>query len=161
MRSPLPTITAHPSTPPNVLQPRATEPPSSYCPPNTLVIQVSTTLVVRDYKRWFAPMPIEQYKPKYASLQDGSLLTDALTQDMRDSYISLFVLGALSIVFFRNILLSGSYLSRVKVKNKSLFYLLFLSQLLAPAGLLPTILSYFREDINCTAYAYFPTFAPA
>ncbi|KAF8898592.1 hypothetical protein BD779DRAFT_1666412 [Infundibulicybe gibba] len=53
-------------------------------------------------------------------------------------------------LFVRNIVVSGDYLRRGRVKKKVLFYVLFISQMLAPIGLIPVIMSYFTTYMDCT-----------
>jgi hypothetical protein len=53
-------------------------------------------------------------------------------------------------VFVRNIIVSGDYIRRGKVKKKTLFHVLFLSQILAPITFIPNIMSYFTQRLNCT-----------
>ncbi|PPQ67352.1 hypothetical protein CVT24_011535 [Panaeolus cyanescens] len=162
MNSQSPSLRAspHPTTTPSflptpvnnvVLQPRITDPPSSStCPPNTLLIEISTTLPVTDFARFYSPNSIETFEPSYVPLEDGSLITPPFQQDLVDANLSLLVTGALAMLFLRNIIVSGDYLRRGKVKKKILFYVLFASQILAPVGLIPVIVSYFNQTVNCT-----------
>lgn len=145
-----PAITPSPTQLPlTALWPRA-EPTSSSCSTNTLVVQLSTALVIPDYNRFYAPTPIESFVPSYTSVPDGSLITPPYTQDILDSNLSLLVTGALAMVFTRNIIVSGDYLRRGKVKKRSLFYVLFLSQILSPLAFIPVISSYFSHRLHCT-----------
>ncbi|CAA7266577.1 unnamed protein product [Cyclocybe aegerita] len=134
-----------------VLLPRTTEAPaaSTSCPPNTLVVQLATTLVIPDYTLYYSPTPIESFRPTYAALNDGSLLAPPFYEDLTNANLGLLMTGALAVVFLRNIIVSGDYLRRGKVKKKNLFYILFLSQLLAPVAFVPIILSYFTQRISC------------
>ncbi|KAF8167960.1 hypothetical protein B0H34DRAFT_792626 [Crassisporium funariophilum] len=129
-------------------QPQITPAPTS-CPPNTLVIRLTTTLVIPNYNLFYAPTSIESFVPEYSALGDGSLLTPPFHQDMSDANLSLLIIGALAMLFTRNIIVSGDYIRRGKVKKKILFYVLFLSQILAPVGLVPIIFSYFSQRIHC------------
>lgn len=166
MFSPSPTLASHEPlsfaapviTPlPNYFVPRAdgdgdseSSSSSSSCSINTLVVQLSTALVITDYNRFYAPTPIQAFVPSYTSISDGSLLTPPYSQDIIDSNLSLLVTGALAVVFTRNIIVSGDYLRRGRVKKRSLFYVLFLSQILAPLAFIPVILSYFNRRLHCT-----------
>uniref|UniRef100_A0A8H8CQM9 Uncharacterized protein n=1 Tax=Psilocybe cubensis TaxID=181762 RepID=A0A8H8CQM9_PSICU len=148
----LPTLVGYPSQGHyNNLQPRITPTPTSTCPPNALVVQLSTTLLIPDYSRFFAPTNIETFSPSYTALADGSLLTPPFNRDITDSNLSLLVTGALAIIFARNIIVSGDYVRRGKVKKRFLFYVLFLSQILSPIAFIPVILSYFSQSLHCTA----------
>ncbi|KAF9015302.1 hypothetical protein BDQ17DRAFT_1229006 [Cyathus striatus] len=132
-----------------MLLPRST-PSSICCPPNEVVIHLSTTLVIPDYKRYWEPTPIPSFQPTYLALDDGSLVTSPFTQDLWNANLSLLVTGALAMLFTRNIFVSADYIRRGKVKRKALFYILFLSQILAPVSLVPVILSYFYKWTDCT-----------
>ncbi|TFK41020.1 hypothetical protein BDQ12DRAFT_720743 [Crucibulum laeve] len=146
------TITATPS--PTVfddaapLYPRNTPPPVC-CAPNEVVIHLATTLVIHNFDRYW-DIPIRSFQPVYLALEDGSLITPPFSQDLWNANLSLLVTGALAMLFTRNIFVSGDYLRRGKVKRKTLFYILFISQLLAPISLIPVILSYFYKSLNCT-----------
>lgn len=133
----------------NVLQPRITPSPTS-CPPNTLVVQLSTTVVIPNFDLIYAPTPIQSFYPTYTALADGSLLTTPYNQDLADANLSLFVMGILAMIFARNIFVSGDYIRRGKVKKKTLFHVLFISQMLAPIAFVPIVLSYYTQHINCT-----------
>ncbi|KDR85136.1 hypothetical protein GALMADRAFT_233779 [Galerina marginata CBS 339.88] len=134
----------------NILQPRITPSPTSSCPPNTLIVQLSTTLVIPDFNLFYAPSAIDSFFPTYTALADGSLITPPFNQDQLDANLSLLVTGALAMVFARNIVVSGDYIRRGKVKKKTLFHVLFLSQILAPVAFIPIIMSYFSQRMHCT-----------
>jgi hypothetical protein len=133
---------------PYILLPRITPSPTE-CPPNKLVVQLSTAIIIPDFNAFYAPASIEAFVPIYSTLPDGSLLTTPFNDDLRDANVGLLIMGALMMVFARNILVSGDYIRRGKVKKKMLFYVLFLSQILAPVSLAPIILTYFNEKISC------------
>lgn len=133
----------------DILLPRTTPSPTS-CPPNTLVVQLSTTLVISNFDLFYAPTAIQSFYPTYTALADGSLVTTPFNQDQIDANLSLFVTGALAVVFARNIFVSGDYIRRGKVKKKTLFHVLFLSQMLAPIAFIPIVLSYYTQRLNCT-----------
>ena len=136
----------------NVLQPRITPGPSSSCTPDILVVHLSTTVIIPDFNAYYAPASIETFVPVYSTYPDGSLISSSFQQDLTESYIGLFVIGALAMVFTRNIFVSGDYIRRGKVKKKMLFYVLFLSQILAPVSLTPVILSYFDPKTPCNVW---------
>lgn len=133
----------------NHLQPRVTSAPTC-CAPNEVVIHLSTTLVIPNYNSFYAQTPIEAFRPTFYPLPDGSLMTKPFIDDLMNANISLLVTGMLTMLFVRNLFVSGDYIRRGKVKNKTLFYLLFLSQVLAPASLVPVIMSYFNQFLSCT-----------
>lgn len=131
-----------------LLQPRA-DPSVPGCCPNKVVINLSTALVIPDYSLYY-DTPIESFQPQFYALNDGSLVAPPFFQDLAGANVSLLVTGMLAMLFVRNMLVSGDYIRRGKVKKKTLFYVLFLSQILAPISLVPVILSYFNEFLNCT-----------
>lgn len=141
--NPFPTVfsNAHP------LQPRVNQ--VSGCCANKVVINLSTALVIPDYSLYYNG-PAESFQPTYYALDDGSLITPPFIEDLAGANVSLLVTGMLTMLFVRNIIVSGDYLRRGKVKNKTLFYVLFLSQILAPVSLVPLIMSYFNQFLNCT-----------
>ncbi|KAF8078473.1 hypothetical protein FPV67DRAFT_1648275 [Lyophyllum atratum] len=121
----------------------------SGCCANKVIINLSTALVIPDYSLYYAA-PIESFQPTFFALADGSLLAPPFLDDLNGANISLLVNGMLTMLFVRNIFVSGDYLRRGKVKRKTLFYILFLSQILAPISLVPVIMSSFNQSINCT-----------
>lgn len=130
----------------------ATAPPSATCCSATadeVIVHLSTTITIPDYHRYY-DSPIESFTPTYETLPDGSLVTQPYLHNLKNTYSSLIFLSVLTAVFFRNILVSGDYIRRGKVKKKSLFYLLFASQLLGPVVLLPFLISYTHDSVNCT-----------
>lgn len=131
------------------LEPRTTLAPSC-CDPNFVVVELSTTLIIPNYEQVYPSIPIQSFQPQYNALADASLVTSAYLQDLYDANTSLLVTGMLTMLFIRNLFTSGGYIWRGKVKNKTLFYLLFVSQLLAPVSLIPIILSYFQQSFPCT-----------
>lgn len=145
VEAPLPTHAIHPH-----VEVRATPAPTP-CSPNEVVVHLSTTVLITDFDRFWEPTPIASFQPTFNALDDGSLVTPPFVQDLYDANLTLLVTGALAIVFIRNIIVSADYLRRGKVKKKTLFYILFLSQVLAPISFVPIILSYFTKVLHCTA----------
>ncbi|KAF7436959.1 hypothetical protein PC9H_003793 [Pleurotus ostreatus] len=130
------------------LFPRITPPPTP-CTTNEVVIHLATTVVIPDYNRYFAPTPIASFQPSYLALADGSLVANPFFKDLHDSNISLLVTGMLAMLFLRNIFVSGDYIHRGGVKRKTLFYWLFISQLLAPICFIPEITGYLDKSVDC------------
>ncbi|KAJ7655028.1 hypothetical protein DFH06DRAFT_1201382 [Mycena polygramma] len=149
-QSPSRTLTAHPTTflSGPLLAPRITPSPTC-CEPIEVAIEISTTVLVPDYARFY-DTPISEFQPAYLALPDGSLTTSAFADDLARSYLSLLVTAILATVFLRNIFVSFDYLRRAKMKRRVLFYLLLCSQLLS-MGLAPLLVSYFSLRLNCTA----------
>lgn len=131
----------------NFLQPGITYLPTS-C--SEVVFQMSTAMVVH-YDIYYAPTPLSSFQPSYRSLGDGTLIASPFDEDLRSSHLSLLIIGSLFTIFMRNAFVSYGYVKRGRVKKKTLFYVLLASQVLAPVGLFPVILSYFVERVNCTA----------
>ncbi|KAF9499792.1 hypothetical protein BDN71DRAFT_64144 [Pleurotus eryngii] len=130
------------------LFPRITPQPTP-CTTNEVVIHLSTTVVIPDFNRYFAPTPIASFQPSYLALADGSLVANPFFKDLHDSNISLLVTGMLAMLFLRNIFVSGDYIRRGGVKRKTLFYWLFISQLLAPICFIPEITGYLDKSVDC------------
>ncbi|KAJ7492822.1 hypothetical protein FB451DRAFT_1219666 [Mycena latifolia] len=133
---------------PQLLAPRVTPSPSC-CEPNEVVIEISTTVLIPDYARYY-DTPILAFQPDYLVLPDGSLTTAPFMNDLARSYLSLLVTAMLATLFLRNIIVSFDYLRRANMKRKTLFYLLLCSQLLS-IGLAPLLASYFSSHLDCTA----------
>jgi hypothetical protein len=110
---------------------------------------LSTTLVIPDYYHFYST-PLESFQPRYFALADGSLITPPFIDDLRSANLSLLVYGICAMLFARNIVVSGDYVRRVKLKKNGLFWLLFLSQLVAPLSFVPGILPYFNQFMTCT-----------
>ncbi|KAF9456544.1 hypothetical protein BDZ94DRAFT_1275389 [Collybia nuda] len=161
------TSTVSATTWPSVMSTRTSEPPLSFptifssshlqarddqipeCCPNKVVIHLSTTVVIPDYGLYYS-VPIESFRPTYYAYDDGSLIAPPFIQDLVGANISLLVTGFIAMLFVRNIIVTGDYIRRGKVKNKTLFHILFLSQILAPISFVPIIISYFNQLLNCT-----------
>lgn len=140
-----------PTIPPSLshtLQPRATPSPTC-CTPNQVIIELSTTVVIQDYQRYYSP-DINSFSPTYLATDDGSLITPALTDDLWTANLDLLLTAALAMLFLRNIAVAIDYLRRGRNKNKTLLYLLFASQALAPASFIPSLLSFFNQYVSCT-----------
>ncbi|KAK0198708.1 hypothetical protein F5146DRAFT_1020728 [Armillaria mellea] len=140
-----------PTPPPSgsrALLPRITA-ASSCCTPNEVVIALTTTLIIPDYARYY-DAPIAQFTPSYRALGDGSLVSQPLIDDLHLSFVGTLVAGMLTALFTRNVFVSGDYMRRAQVKNKILFYTLFVSQVLGAFTLVPFIISEFDSAFECT-----------
>ncbi|KAG5654770.1 hypothetical protein H0H81_003778 [Sphagnurus paluster] len=93
---------------------------------------------------------VDSFQPTFYALDDGSLITPPFVDDMTNANLSLLVMGMLTMLFLRNTVVSGDYLRRVNIKKKGLFYVLFISQALAPVSLLLFVASWFNRNLNCT-----------
>ncbi|KII93201.1 hypothetical protein PLICRDRAFT_35385 [Plicaturopsis crispa FD-325 SS-3] len=128
--------------------------------PNQVDIQLSTTINIPNYTRYYH-QPIESFRPTYVALQDGSLVAPPFLVDMRNASIHLAITGAMLLVFARNTVVSAEYIRRAKVKRKTLFYLLFVSQFLGVVSSIPTIVGYFDQSTNCVYVNAITTIAAA
>lgn len=143
----IPSPTWHIHSDLHLLLPRITPSPTD-CP-NEVVVELTTTLLIPDYSRYY-DTPIRQFQPSYTTLLDGSLVTKPFMDDLTNANINLLVTGILTMLFARNLFVSGDYIRRAKVKSKGLFYLLFASQLAASVSLIPIVVSSFVPSTNCT-----------
>ncbi|KAF7784438.1 hypothetical protein Agabi119p4_603 [Agaricus bisporus var. burnettii] len=132
----------------HLLLPRVTPPPAC-CSTNQVLVELSTSLIIKDYRRFYST-DIHSFRPTYLALDDGSLITPALINDLWNSNLDLLFVAALATLFLRNIVAAVDYLRRGKMKNKTLYYLLLASQALAPASFVPLLVSTFNQNINCT-----------
>jgi hypothetical protein len=127
-------------------------------PPNIVEVQLSTSIVISHYSDFYHDVPIASFPgPQYHALVDGSLVAPPLIQATRTSYITLFVAGLLSMLFISNVFTSISYIQRTKrlVQKKALFYILLLSQIMAPISFAMLLVGYFDGQIDCKWYALF------
>lgn len=87
--------------------------------------------------------------PAYRLLPDGSLIAPLFYDDLQTTYIALIIMASLFTVFARNISLSLAFLWSNTIRKKSLFYTLFLSQLLAPLSILSLLVAQFHPNLDC------------
>ncbi|KAJ3571586.1 hypothetical protein NP233_g3663 [Leucocoprinus birnbaumii] len=126
----------------------AASPQPPPCPP-TNHIDSSLEQHLQDFQLYYSS-DIYSFRPTYFATADGSLITPALTDDLWDANLDLVFTAALAMLFIRNIAVAIDYLRRGKNKNKTLLYLLFVGQALAPASFIPLILSFFDQFVDCT-----------
>lgn len=125
--------------------------PSPSCTaPNIVVIELATTLRIPDFARFYYT-PIESFHPSYNALPDGSLVSPPLISDIRTANAWLLVYSATAVFFLFNSLFSHRYIREGHVKKKTLFYLLFCSQILGLMAAIPMIVPFFTSSVNCTA----------
>ena len=124
-------------------------PPTAAPTPTQLVISLATTITIPST---FYTEGV--FQPDYHVLQDGSLLTESYQKDLKESMYSLLFFGMITALFFRNIIVSGDYIRRGRIKKKFLFYLLFSSQLLGPVSLIPLLVGFFYSSVNCDLYVH-------
>lgn len=87
--------------------------------------------------------------PSYRLLPDGSIIAPLFDADLQTTYFALIIMASLFTVFARNISLSLAFLCSSTIRKKSLFYTLFLSQLLAPLSILSLLVAQFHPNIDC------------
>lgn len=85
----------------------------------------------------------------YRLLPDGSLIAPLFDADLQTTYFALIIMASLFTIFARNISLSLAFLCSSTIRKKSLFYTLFLSQLLAPLSILSLLVAQFHPNIDC------------
>jgi hypothetical protein len=135
------------------LLPRFTDPPALSCTPNEVVIQLTTTLVIPDYSKYYET-PISQFSPTYTALPDGSLLTPPYRAEFHAANANLLIVGMLLMFFLRNVFVTGNFIRRARVKSKYLFHVLFASQLAGLAALIPFLVARFTAGMTCRTYVF-------
>jgi len=98
------------------------------------------------------PDPLDDYRPFYQALADGSLLTPIYKADTFSSNSRLFGVGALLTLGAVNVWTCVGYIRRGKVKDKTLFWLLLASQFLLPICFAALLAPFFLENVDCTMY---------
>ncbi|KAI0079570.1 hypothetical protein K474DRAFT_1617326 [Panus rudis PR-1116 ss-1] len=129
-----------------------TSTPTACITPNIVVVDLSTTIEIPDYRRFYQA-PIQSFQPTYTALPDGSLVSPPLLSDISRGSGWLLMLTAIATLFLINTLTSARYIRKGHVKNKALFYLLLCSQILGVLGSIPMIVSFFDSSVNCTVAA--------
>jgi len=114
-----------------------------------LLVEVTATVVIRNFDKYYPGVPIEDFKPKYFPLMDGSLVCPPLIKDLLQVHAILIICSALFVFFFRNTFTVVRYIRSGKVPHKTLFYILFGSQAVGSAFPLPTLISMFTEQVDC------------
>ncbi|PCH33531.1 hypothetical protein WOLCODRAFT_160144 [Wolfiporia cocos MD-104 SS10] len=89
--------------------------------------------------------------PTFFALSDGSVLTQNYVETASAAKVWLWISGALCAFFFRNTLNAIAYLRRSRAKDKTLFYLLLASQLLAFVTSLSVAIADFDQSVDCKA----------
>jgi hypothetical protein len=117
--------------------------------PSQVIIDISTSILIQDYYKYYYNQPIESFTPAYYALPDGSLVAPPLMHDLNDVHILLIWTGALCAFFIMNIITVIRYIHRAKVKDKTLFYILLASQIAGPIAFIPFIVSIFDQSSNC------------
>ncbi|KAF8761864.1 hypothetical protein RHS01_01007 [Rhizoctonia solani] len=87
-------------------------------------------------------LPMEMY---------GSLVTPLYTQSSTNEHIRIFITGALLMLFIRNIFASIDYLRRTSSRDRTLFWLLLISQMWGPVRFIPIAAGFFSKATDCRA----------
>ena len=85
------------------------------------------------------------------ALEDGSLISSIYKPNLNVSEGWLVMGGALSVFFIRNTYRAVQYTRTVNVKNKSLFYMLVISQAIGVLVSIVFVFADFWSAFNCTA----------
>ncbi|CAE6429440.1 unnamed protein product [Rhizoctonia solani] len=114
------------------------------------IIPFTTTLTVDTFP---SPRPanLDAYLPAYASYGDGSLITPLYSQSSMNEHIRIFITGALLMLFIRNIFASIDYLRRTSSRDRTLFWLLLISQMWGPVRFIPIAAGFFSKATDCRA----------
>jgi hypothetical protein len=107
---------------------------------------LSTSVTIEDIPTQ-APTP---YQVQYAHFKDGSLVTPLFINDFVADKTRLVVLGLLAMLFGRNVAVAASYIRRVQLKHKMLFYFLLISQLCGVLAVTAELVPFFYASASCT-----------
>lgn len=119
--------------------------------PNIVVLKLHTTVVIPNYNLFYTA-PIESFEPPYHALADGSLIATPFIADLRGANLLLILLSAAAMFFTMNTFTAVSFLRRGKIKNKSLLYLLLVSQVLGIPAMISLMVTFFDQFANCNTY---------
>ncbi|CAE6352264.1 unnamed protein product [Rhizoctonia solani] len=114
------------------------------------IIPFTTTLTVDTFPTP-RPVDLDAYLPAYAAKGDGSLITPLYVQSSTNEHIRIFITGALLMLFIRNIFTSIDYLRRTSSRDRTLFWLLLISQLWGPVRFIPVAAGFFNRTADCKA----------
>ncbi|KAH9937563.1 uncharacterized protein B0H18DRAFT_1113380 [Fomitopsis serialis] len=113
-----------------------------------VVINLQADVTISRYDQFYdAPLP--SFRPTYYAMADGSLLSQAYVDEMTVSKAPVFVAGGLLVFFLRNARKSVLFLRRTRVKDKTLFYLLALSQLLGLVAIVVSAVGLLDMTVGC------------
>lgn len=124
---------------------RADEP----VPCQAAVIQFQTTLLLSDYYEFYGSASTNTSAVTYTALRDGSLIAPPLRHEFLIVAANLVLSGIFLLIAIRNAIVSASFIWRIKIKKKGLFYALFASQFLGLVMLCVKLYSTFRPETNC------------
>ncbi|CAE7071487.1 unnamed protein product [Rhizoctonia solani] len=114
------------------------------------IIPFTTTLTVDTFPTP-RPVDLDAYLPSYSAKGDGSLITPLYAESATNEHIRIFITGALLMLFIRNIFASIDYLRRTSSRDRTLFWLLLVSQLWGPVRFIPVAAGFFNRTADCKA----------
>ena len=117
-----------------------------------LLVRITATAIIRNFDEYYPKMPIQDFKPTYFPLADGSLVCPPLIKDLLRAHAILVICSALFVFFFRNTFTVIRYIRSGKVPQKALFYVLLGSQVIGFIFPLPTLVSIFAERVDCLSW---------
>ncbi|CUA77491.1 hypothetical protein RSOLAG22IIIB_02506 [Rhizoctonia solani] len=123
-------------------------PPLSTATPTVGIYPFTTTLTVNIFPTP-RPADLNAYLPSYTAEGDGSLITPLYVQSSTNEHIRIFITGALLMLFIRNIFASIDYLRRTSSRDRTLFWLLLISQLWGPVRFIPVAAGFFNRTADC------------
>ena len=109
---------------------------------------LSTGISIPDYHRFYSE-PVESFQPDYTPFPDGSLIARPFLNNVTASYGLLLFIGALMMLFLRNVIVSADYIRRGRVRYKTLFYVLLISQVMGFVTFVLAATTYFVDNVNC------------
>ncbi|KZV77489.1 hypothetical protein PENSPDRAFT_2760 [Peniophora sp. CONT] len=124
--------------------------PTACQTPNELVIVISTTVTVSQFKQIYHE-DIYRFKPRYVVTPDGSLISGPLARNLRESDKAFLWLGGYLVFFTWNSLVALSFIVRATVPDKSIFYILLASQVLALVSWIAQIATALNDEQDCQA----------
>ncbi|KAI0639286.1 hypothetical protein C8Q77DRAFT_1044598 [Trametes polyzona] len=145
-----PTALSHPTPSTPAPHPTSCAKSSSSGSPNVVQVVIHTTVTIRDFSSYYT-VPIADFQPSYVALSDGSLVSPIFMPNLTISESWLVMGGALCMFFLVNTYKSFMYCRAVKVKNRSLFYMLFASQAVGLFSSVFFITADFDAAVDCTA----------
>ncbi|KZW02291.1 hypothetical protein EXIGLDRAFT_484471 [Exidia glandulosa HHB12029] len=108
---------------------------------------LSTTIRITSF-----PTPTLPATPSYLpALPDGTLMTPLYAHHARDASVLLFSAALFGVVFLRNIAVAYRYIRRISARDKTLFYLLFFSQIWGPVACAALLIPLASKTASCTA----------
>ncbi|KIP12582.1 hypothetical protein PHLGIDRAFT_262280 [Phlebiopsis gigantea 11061_1 CR5-6] len=121
---------------------------------NVVIVDLHTTVVIPDFHLYYGDQSIQSFQPPYHALGDGSLVATPFIVDVRGANLLLVIFSALAMFFILNTITAIQFLRRWTVKRMSLFYVLFVSQLLGAVGMLAPLVTYFDQFASCNVTSF-------